>query len=149
VSDPCLRANNSLIFLSINPLGMWWLLIVCLNSSHMTACPCCISWNDPTTLRLHLAVAELRSWPCFPLRKAVQRQRIWPRLSSPTPQLPGVFLLGKGQGLHPNELSIGGDLIWPLMICPMLWHPRFLFTLNSRTNLLTVVKSWSTWVLTF
>jgi hypothetical protein len=36
------------------------------------------------------------------------------------PQLPGVFRLGKGQGLHPNELSIGGDLIWPLMICPML-----------------------------
>jgi hypothetical protein len=30
----------------------------------------------------------------------------------------------------------------------LLWHPRFLFNLNSRSKLLAVVKSRSTWVFT-
>jgi hypothetical protein len=33
----------------------------------------------------------------------------------------GVFRLGKGRWLHPNELSLCGDLIRPLMIGPMWW----------------------------
>jgi hypothetical protein len=37
-------------------------------------------------------------------------------------QLPGVFRLGKRRWLHPNELSIRGDLIRPLVIGPM-WRP--------------------------
>jgi hypothetical protein len=33
----------------------------------------------------------------------------------------GVFRLGNGWWLHPNELSIRGDLIGPLVIGPMWW----------------------------
>jgi hypothetical protein len=34
----------------------------------------------------------------------------------------GVFRLSEGRGLHPDELSLGGDMIQPLMISPMWWH---------------------------
>jgi hypothetical protein len=33
----------------------------------------------------------------------------------------GVFRLSEGRGLHLDELSVGGDMIRPLMISPMWW----------------------------
>jgi hypothetical protein len=41
-----------------------------------------------------------------------------------------------------------GLKFYPFMTTQVLWCPRFLINPNGRSNLLTMVKSWSPWVLT-
>jgi hypothetical protein len=72
--------------------------------------------------RLLLAVAELRSWLYYPQSKESQRQRTLPRWPCPSLSFQGVFRLGKGRWLRPDELSVHGDLVRPLVIGPM-WRP--------------------------